>query len=174
MEKSVRVFDSGNYFGERAIIERVPRTASVVAQGPVKCLALDAPGFERLLGPLKDVFRGKSDLYISESSGNENILTSSHLIQQTDIKKCLEPTGWFMVADIVFKTNVKSLLGRQFENEKLFYKYMTKGLENEKRKNTDNNFSFMVAGNQYPTRIPFLVGKQFETLEQYSKFFRSH
>ncbi len=44
---------TGDYFGELALLERQPRVASVIAQGPLKCLTLGEADFVRLIGPLK-------------------------------------------------------------------------------------------------------------------------
>lgn len=35
----------GDYFGEKALIERVPRAATLVAVGPVETLSIDSNGF---------------------------------------------------------------------------------------------------------------------------------
>ncbi|CAM9447603.1 unnamed protein product, partial [Scytosiphon promiscuus] len=40
-----------DHFGEKALVERTPRTATVKAHGPLKCAALSIAGFERLMGP---------------------------------------------------------------------------------------------------------------------------
>jgi|GEM_PF-479721 len=45
----------GNFFGEKALIEKQPRAASVIAQTNLEVAALDTAAFERLLGPCKDL-----------------------------------------------------------------------------------------------------------------------
>lgn len=39
----------GDHFGEKALVEKTPRTATVKAHGPLKCAALSIAGFERLM-----------------------------------------------------------------------------------------------------------------------------
>ena len=44
----------GDYFGEMALVRAEPRSASVTAQGALKCLVLNRITFTRLLGPLQE------------------------------------------------------------------------------------------------------------------------
>ncbi|MBZ3886567.1 cAMP-dependent protein kinase type I-alpha regulatory subunit [Sciurus carolinensis] len=46
-----------DYFGEIALLMNRPRAATVVARGPLKCLKLDRPRFERVLGPCADILK---------------------------------------------------------------------------------------------------------------------
>ena len=39
----------GEFFGELSVLDRMPRNASVIADGPVSCLALASWDFEKLL-----------------------------------------------------------------------------------------------------------------------------
>jgi len=54
---------TGNYFGELALIQNQKRAASAIADGSVKCAALDVQAFERLLGPCKDLLSRNIPLY---------------------------------------------------------------------------------------------------------------
>merc|ERR1712096_340912 len=46
-----------DYFGEIALLMNRPRAATVVARGPLKCVKLDRPRFERVLGPCSDILK---------------------------------------------------------------------------------------------------------------------
>lgn len=55
---------SGHYFGERALMTKEPRAATVVAgEKGCKCLKLDKDTFSVLLGPLQDIFKSRMDSY---------------------------------------------------------------------------------------------------------------
>ena len=53
--KKVRTYNSGEYFGERALRLHEPRAATCVARGAVTCVTLRKDDFETLLGPLQSV-----------------------------------------------------------------------------------------------------------------------
>ena len=57
------------YFGEMALVENQPRSASVYANGNVKVAFLEREQFERLLGPCIDVMKRKIRTY-QQSSGS--------------------------------------------------------------------------------------------------------
>ena len=59
---------AGGYFGEMALLEKSPRSASVYACGRVKTAFLERESFERLLGPCLEVMKRKSLAY-KKSSG---------------------------------------------------------------------------------------------------------
>jgi len=49
--KELKICESGDYFGELALLTKKPRAATAYAQGDTKCAILDVDAFERLLGP---------------------------------------------------------------------------------------------------------------------------
>ena len=53
----------GDYFGELALLNAAPRSATVIAQTPVKCVSLSVADFIRCLGPVMDLLRRNEALY---------------------------------------------------------------------------------------------------------------
>lgn len=51
--------------GEIALLMNRPRAATVVARGPLKCVKLDRPRFERVLGPCSDILKRNIQQYNS-------------------------------------------------------------------------------------------------------------
>jgi len=77
-ETDVKRISTGMYFGEMALLERKPRTASVYAassegvegtenSGRIKVAFLETESFERLLGPCLDVMKRNTQTYILSS-----------------------------------------------------------------------------------------------------------
>nr|XP_045000326.1 cAMP-dependent protein kinase type I-beta regulatory subunit isoform X3 [Jaculus jaculus] len=54
-----------DYFGEIALMLNRPRAATVVARGPLKCVKLDRPRFERVLGPCSEILKRNIQRYNS-------------------------------------------------------------------------------------------------------------
>eukprot|EP00127_Corallochytrium_limacisporum_P004132 Clim_evm77s157 gene=Clim_evmTU77s157 len=64
--KEVKKLQTGEYFGELALIDKKPRAASIFAEGTVKCAALNVDAFERLLGPCVEIMGRNKDKYAEE------------------------------------------------------------------------------------------------------------
>lgn len=57
IEKAVKRYNKGDYFGELALLNDAPRAASVVSATEVKLATLGKNGFQRLLGPVEGIMR---------------------------------------------------------------------------------------------------------------------
>lgn len=66
-ETEVARMGTGCYFGEMALVENSPRTASVYAVGRTRTAFLERKCFERLLGPCLDIMKRNIDAYRSNS-----------------------------------------------------------------------------------------------------------
>jgi cAMP-dependent protein kinase regulator len=62
-DKVVAELESGNYFGEIALLTEKPRQATVVASGNLKVLSLDKATFTRVMGPLDDIMKRNMSTY---------------------------------------------------------------------------------------------------------------
>ncbi|ESN90385.1 hypothetical protein HELRODRAFT_108583 [Helobdella robusta] len=69
-EEACRLIGTGSYFGEMALLDKTPRTASVYADGKVKVAFLERDSFERLLGPCLDVMKRNTAGYKKSGSLN--------------------------------------------------------------------------------------------------------
>ncbi|TVY32497.1 cAMP-dependent protein kinase regulatory subunit [Lachnellula occidentalis] len=57
VEKAVKQYRKGDYFGELALLNDAPRAASVISKVEVKVATLGKDGFQRLLGPVESIMR---------------------------------------------------------------------------------------------------------------------
>lgn len=53
--QTVKEYHAGDYFGERALLNDVPRGANIVAQTQLHVVTLDRSAFKRLLGPIESL-----------------------------------------------------------------------------------------------------------------------
>lgn len=61
--KEVLRVQRGGYFGEIALLTEKPRAATVLAEGNVKCVALDRASFVRLMGPCDEILKRNMENY---------------------------------------------------------------------------------------------------------------
>lgn len=57
VDRPVKYYKRGDYFGELALLNDKPRAASVIAKTDCKVSKLGRDGFKRLLGPVEDKMR---------------------------------------------------------------------------------------------------------------------
>lgn len=57
LERPVKKYDKGDFFGELALLDDKPRAASVVCETECKVARLGREGFSRLLGPVEGIMR---------------------------------------------------------------------------------------------------------------------
>jgi len=62
-EKEVMQFGPGDYFGERALLTKGARAASVIATENCVLAEMDEPTFARLMGPLEDIMKDRMEVY---------------------------------------------------------------------------------------------------------------
>jgi cAMP-dependent protein kinase regulator len=60
-QTTVMEYNTGAYFGEKALITNETRAANVIATSEVLCLSLEIETFKRLLGNLDDIFKKNMD-----------------------------------------------------------------------------------------------------------------
>lgn len=59
----VMQYQSGDYFGELALLKNEPRAANIIAKSDVKVISLDRTTFKALLGPLEDILKRNTEKY---------------------------------------------------------------------------------------------------------------
>lgn len=63
VQKTVKTYKSGEYFGEVALVKGDVRQATVQAETECKCIVLDKLSFERLLGPVQTILQRDAENY---------------------------------------------------------------------------------------------------------------
>lgn len=61
--KEIAKYNTGDYFGERALLVNEPRAANVIAVTDCKLVSLDRHSFKRLMGPIDEVMRRRMETY---------------------------------------------------------------------------------------------------------------
>ena len=62
--KEVKVYNSGDYFGELALLKNIPRQASILCKTDCKLVSLDKDSFKRMLGPLEEILKRNEEKYL--------------------------------------------------------------------------------------------------------------
>ena len=60
VEKPVKEYNEGDYFGELSLLKGQARAASIKATSFLKCVTLDRKAFKRMLGPLEEIMQRKA------------------------------------------------------------------------------------------------------------------
>ena len=69
----VAVFGPGDYFGEMALIDRGPRHATVIADGPLQLLVLDAREFSSMLDDAPSISKKLLTSFAARERANASI-----------------------------------------------------------------------------------------------------
>mmetsp|Transcript_19014 Transcript_19014/g.21321 ORF Transcript_19014/g.21321 Transcript_19014/m.21321 type:complete len:176 (+) Transcript_19014:736-1263(+) len=63
--QTVKEYNSGDYFGERALLNSATRAASIITKEVCKCLVLKRNDFKMLLGPIDHILKRNMKIYIN-------------------------------------------------------------------------------------------------------------
>ena len=61
--KKVFEYKEGDYFGEIALVRKVPRQASIKAETNCRVCYIDNNTFERLFGPMEEILKRNEEKY---------------------------------------------------------------------------------------------------------------
>lgn len=89
-EEALATLRAPEYFGEMALMDNSPRNATVIAKGPVTCLALSRVMFVKLLGPLKSLLQAQTCYHVLRSIDLFTALTESEcddLVAAMEVEK---------------------------------------------------------------------------------------
>ena len=73
VEEEVGAYGIGDFFGELALLNDVPRAASVYADGDCTCKCLHRDTFVRLLGPCEDILKRSAENYMKHKKEADEI-----------------------------------------------------------------------------------------------------
>jgi cAMP-dependent protein kinase regulator len=59
----LRHYQTGDYFGERALLKNEPRAANIIAVTDCKVVSVERHCFKRLMGPLDELMRRRMETY---------------------------------------------------------------------------------------------------------------
>ena len=90
---------AGGYFGERALLHREPRAASVIAVGATRCFHISRATFEDVLGPLADIISNHAQRREAEALA---------VIQMQENLRKLRLGAALAIGDIVSKCEVSA------------------------------------------------------------------
>ena len=68
VEKEVMQYAPGDYFGERALLTKQARAATVIAIEDCVLAEMDESTFSRLMGPLEEIMKDRMEAYEGENS----------------------------------------------------------------------------------------------------------
>ena len=63
VQKEVKSYAKGDFFGELALLKNEPRAATVVAKGALTCASLGRKPFTRLVGACDEILMRNQELY---------------------------------------------------------------------------------------------------------------
>jgi CRP-like cAMP-binding protein len=111
----IAVLGMGALFGERALLDQVPRSASVIAKTDVELLVLSRGKFERLLGPMQNLHKEHSIAdprhTIANFFGQQG--QSGHVESSKSPSKGNVSTHWFAVFRPTSRDSITKLVSRQ-------------------------------------------------------------
>jgi cAMP-dependent protein kinase regulator len=154
----------GEYFGERGLMDRIPRTATVRAITALKCGALDVAAFERLLGEnVRKEMRARIESYpISPRATYTSTSNSTTIIHNMGNNNNKNQQ---LLSSTTNSIKIRSSMGGNIVCEE-----QTTLLQRNSNNNNNKIGYFYVCGEEYPTHVSYLKDKKFISLQDYRNF----